>query len=136
VLPEGVSFHGLQQPEALARLYASASVFALPTHREAFGLSLVEAMTFELPVVASHLEAIPEIVSHGESGILVPPRDPAALGHAISALLADPIRARRMGAAGRARAIARFGWDKTAAGMLAVLRPRRALAVADVPAAS
>jgi glycosyltransferase involved in cell wall biosynthesis len=136
VLPEGVSFHGLLAPEALARLYATASLFALPTHREAFGLSLVEAMTFELPVVASRIEAIPEIVSDGESGILVPPRDPAALGRAISALLADPLRARRMGAAGRARAVARFGWDRAAAGMLAVLRPRRPLAVADAPAAS
>jgi glycosyltransferase involved in cell wall biosynthesis len=136
VLPEGVSFHGLLPPEALARLYATASVFALPTHREAFGLSIVEAMTFELPVVASRIEAIPEIVSDGESGLLVPPRDPAALGRAISALLADPVRARRMGAVGRARAAARFGWDRAALGMLAILRPERALAVAERPAAS
>jgi glycosyltransferase involved in cell wall biosynthesis len=136
VLPEGVTFHGLLSAEALARLYATASVFALPTHREAFGLSLVEAMTFELPVVASGIEAIPEIVSDGESGILVPPRDPASLGRAISTLLADPNRARRMGAAGRARAAARFGWDRTAAAMLAVLRPRPLLAVAEAPAAS
>ncbi len=133
-LPPGVTFHGELGEEALARLYARASVFALPTVREAFGLSVVEAMTFGLPVVASRIEAIPEIVSDGESGILVPPCDPAALGRAIAGLLADPVRARLMGAAGRARALARFRWDRAIAGMLSVLRPRAAHVAAVEPA--
>ncbi len=124
VLPPGVVHHGTLGRDALARLYARAGVFALPTLREAFGLSVLEAMAFGLPVVASRLEAIPEIVSDGETGVLVPTRDPAALGRALSGLLADPIRARLMGAAGRARVLARFGWDRAVAAMLAVLRPR------------
>jgi glycosyltransferase involved in cell wall biosynthesis len=124
VLPAGVVSHGTLGRDALARLYARASVFALPTLREAFGLSFLEAMVFALPVVASRIEAIPEIVSDGETGILLPTRDPAAVGRAVSGLLADPVRARLMGAAGRARALARFGWDRAVAGMLAVLRPR------------
>jgi glycosyltransferase involved in cell wall biosynthesis len=123
-LPPGVVFHGTVGRDALARLYARASVFALPTLREAFGLSFLEAMAFGLPVVGSRIEAVPEIVSDGETGVLVPIRDPAALGRAVSGLLADPVRARLMGAAGRARVLARFGWDRAAAGMLAVLRPR------------
>ncbi|WP_237758089.1 glycosyltransferase [Anaeromyxobacter sp. PSR-1] len=85
-------------------------------------------MAFELPVVASRIEAIPEIVADGETGLLVPPRDPAALAAALGALLADPARARAMGAAGRARAAARFGWTRAAARMLDVLRPAPALA--------
>lgn len=122
-LPEGVTFHGLLGREALARLYASASIFALPTLREAFGLSFLEAMAFALPVVGSRIEAIPEIVSEGETGLLVAPRDPAALAKALSDLLADPVRTRLMGAAGRARVLQRFGWDRAASRMLHVLRP-------------
>jgi alpha-maltose-1-phosphate synthase len=124
-LPEGAIFHGPLRPDALAALYARASVFALPTLREAFGLALVEAMCFGLPVIASRIEAIPEIVSDGETGVLVPPRDPAALAAALSSLLADPARARHLGAAGRARAAERFGWDRAVGRMLDVLRPGR-----------
>ncbi|BDG03913.1 glycosyltransferase family 4 protein [Anaeromyxobacter oryzae] len=129
-LPEGATFHGLLGREGLARLYATASVFALPTLREAFGLVLLEAMAFALPVVASRIESIPEIVQDGETGHLVAPADPAALARGISELLADPGRARRMGAAGRARVVARFGWDRAAARMLEVMRPRRSAGTA------
>jgi glycosyltransferase involved in cell wall biosynthesis len=122
-LPEGAVFHGALRPDALAVLLARASLFALPTLREAFGLVLLEAMAFGLPVVATAIEAIPEIVSAGETGLLVPPRDPAALADACAALLADPARARRLGEAGRVRVAERFGWDRAAARMLAVLRP-------------
>lgn len=117
-LPPGVTFHGLLGKEALARLYATASVFALPTYREAFGLSFLEAMSFGLPAIGSRVEAIPEIIAHGETGLLVPPGDAAALADALSTLLADPARARRMGAAGRARVAQRFSWDRAAACML------------------
>ncbi|HYD42465.1 MAG TPA: glycosyltransferase family 4 protein, partial [Anaeromyxobacter sp.] len=65
--PPGVDFHGLLGRERLGKLFAAATVFALPTLREAFGLSLLEAMAFGLPVVASRIEAIPEIVSDGET---------------------------------------------------------------------
>jgi starch synthase len=120
-LPPGAVFHGLLDKEPLARLYATASIFALPTRREAFGLSFVEAMAFGLPVVGSRIEAIPEIVAHGETGLLVPPGDPAALADALTTLLADPARARRMGAAGRARVAERFSWRRAAGGMLEVM---------------
>jgi glycosyltransferase involved in cell wall biosynthesis len=125
-LPPGVDFHGLLSREALGRLYESASVFALPTLREAFGLSLVEAMTFGLPVVASRIEAIPEIVADVETGMLVPPLDVPSLTRALAGLLSEPARARQMGAAGRQRAALRFGWERAARRMLAVLHPERA----------
>jgi glycosyltransferase involved in cell wall biosynthesis len=82
-------------------------------------------MAFGLPVVATAVEAVPEIVVQGETGLLVPPRDPAAIADACAALLGDPGRARRMGEAGRARVAERFGWDHAAARMLEVLRPAR-----------
>jgi glycosyltransferase involved in cell wall biosynthesis len=122
----GVEFHGILDAAGLARLYARASAFVLPTLREAFGISFLEAMAFRLPCIATRLEAIPEIVSEGESGLLVPPRDVAGLARAMSELLADPARARRMGTAGRARLDARFGWDRAAARILEVLRPEHA----------
>lgn len=122
-LPEGAVFHGPLGPDALSALLARASLFALPTRREAFGLVFLEAMAFGLPVVATAVEAVPEIVVQGETGLLVPPGDPAALAEACAALLGDPARARRMGEAGRARVALRFGWDRAAARMLDVLRP-------------
>ncbi len=125
-LPPGVTFHGLLPRAALARLFAQAAVFALPTLREAFGLSLLEAMAFGLPVVATRLEAIPEIVSDGETGLLVPPRDATALAAALAELLREPARARQMGAAGRQRMHARYGWSRAAGAMLKVLWPERA----------
>jgi glycosyltransferase involved in cell wall biosynthesis len=121
-LPEGAIFHGPLDGPALAGLYARASIFALPSLREAFGLAFVEAMSFGLPVVGTRVEAIPEVVAEGETGLLVPPGDPAALASALAALADDPARAARMGAAGRERAAARFGWDRTAGRMLSVLR--------------
>jgi glycosyltransferase involved in cell wall biosynthesis len=128
--PPGVTFHGLLDHAALARLYARASVFALPTLREAFGLSFLEAMSFALPCVGTRIEAIPEIVSDGETGLLVPVRDVPALARAISELLADPVRARLLGAAGHARCASRYGWPRTAQRMLDILRPGRAAAAA------
>ena len=122
-LPEGAVFHGPLDPPALSVLFARASLFALPTLREAFGLAFLEAMAFGLPVVATSVGAVPEIVGDGETGLLVPPRDPAALADACAALLGDPARARRLGEAGRARVEERFGWDRVAARMLEVLLP-------------
>jgi glycosyltransferase involved in cell wall biosynthesis len=132
-LPAGVRYHGLLPREALGRLFGAAAVFALPTLREAFGLSLLEAMSFGLPVVASRIEAIPEIVSDGETGVLVPPRDPAALAAALSELLREPARARAMGAAGRLRLQARYGWRRTAGEMLEVLGETRPASGSTVP---
>lgn len=122
-LPPGVEALGLLDRRALARRYARASAFALPTLRECFGLSFLEAMSFGLPCVGTRIEAIPEIVAEGETGLLVPPRDVAALERALEALASDPVRARRMGTAGRARVLARYGWGRAASRMLQAMSP-------------
>ncbi len=129
-LPDGAEHLGLLSHDELRLRYARACAFVLPTLRECFGLSFLEAMSFALPVVATRIEAIPEIVSEGETGTLVPTRDPAALARAMGDLLADPVRARLMGAAGRARVLSRYGWDRVAARMLEVMRPGRSPAAA------
>jgi starch synthase len=68
-------------------------------------------MASGLPVVTTRVGGMPEVVEHGVTGLLVPPDEPDALAGAIMELLADPGRARQLGAAGRRRAEERFSWD-------------------------
>jgi glycosyltransferase involved in cell wall biosynthesis len=96
-------------------LLAAADLLVLPSWAEPFGRVLIEAMAMARPVVATHAGGVPEIVEHGASGLLVPPRDPAALAGAVLALLDDPARARAMGRYGRAVVAARFTATQTAA---------------------
>lgn len=86
----------------------SLDAYAQPSRWEAFGLSMAEAMSARLPVVASDIPGIREVVVHNSTGILVPPEDPVLLAQAICALLADPNRAREMGQAGRQRVETHF----------------------------
>lgn len=90
---------------------AAATVFALPSEWEAFGIVLAEAMACGVPCVATRVGGAPDVVQDGVTGRLVPYGDARALADALAALLADPEARRRMGAAGRARALADFSWD-------------------------
>ena len=85
-----------------------ADVFVHPARWEGFGLVLLEAMLASVPVVASRVSAVPEIVADGETGLLVDPDDPVAVAAAVTRLLEDRALARRLGDAGRARARAEF----------------------------
>jgi starch synthase len=110
------------------QLLTHARVFACPSVYEPLGIVNLEAMACEAPVVASAVGGIPEVVVDGVTGLLVAydPADPAALetglADAINALVADPARAKAMGRAGRARAIADFSWDAIAQRTVAVYR--------------
>jgi phosphatidylinositol alpha-1,6-mannosyltransferase len=103
-LGDAVQLLGDVSRERLAEEYANADVFCLPSVQEGFGIVFLEAMAARLPVVASRAAAIPEVVTDGVTGILTPPRDPAALAGAIESLLRDPARAGQLGAEGRRRA--------------------------------
>jgi glycosyltransferase involved in cell wall biosynthesis len=116
-LPERVFYLGEVPFPELPALLAQTSLVALPTLREPFGLALLDAMACGVPVVATRVEAVPEIVEHGATGLLVPPADPDALADALVALLSDPAGARAMGQRGRARVAERFLW-RHAAGRL------------------
>ncbi|HPF36174.1 MAG TPA: glycosyltransferase [Candidatus Krumholzibacteria bacterium] len=91
-----------------ADLMAASDLLALPTREEGFPNTLLEAMALGLPVVSTPVDGIPELVLHGETGLLVPPQDPAALAAALAALLDDPSRRRVLGEAGRRRAETEF----------------------------
>lgn len=121
-IPEMVSRTDVRQ------LYSHASLFACPSVYEPFGIINLEAMACETPVVASAVGGIPEVVVDGETGLLVPlalsPDDPMSpadpdryardLAGAINRLMAEPDLRRRMGAAGRRRAVERFSWGAIA----------------------
>jgi glycosyltransferase involved in cell wall biosynthesis len=94
------------------RLLAGADLFVLPSLDDAFPTVLLEAMAAELPVVATHVGGIPEIVDSADVGVLVPPGDVAALADAIEALLRDEERRRRIAAAGRRRVAQEFSTER------------------------
>ena len=100
-------------------LLASSQVFALASVPESGGGSdnlptvIAEAMLAGMPVVSTRIAGIPEMVADGESGFLVPPKDPAALAAGIEKLLADPALATRLGARGRDLAVEKFAIEKT-----------------------
>ena len=110
----------------VAQVLSHGTVFVCPSIYEPLGIVNLEAMACEAPVVASAVGGIPEVVVDGETGLLVPvalgpdgnPDDPARFAADFAArvneLLADPERARRMGKAGRVRAVGEFSWGAIA----------------------
>ena len=101
-ISDSVSFRGWQ--EDLAQVMAGWDIFALPSLDEGFGFAALEAMAAGLPVVATNVGGLPELVVDGQTGWLVPARDPASLADCLRRLIADAEKREAMGAAGRQRA--------------------------------
>jgi glycosyltransferase involved in cell wall biosynthesis len=113
-----VKFLGDIPDEQLGQIYAQADIFAMTSmpHKlsvEGFGLVYLEAGAHGLPVVAHAIGGVPEAVVDGETGLLVPTDDPAALTSALAKLIQDPALRRRLGEAGRLRALSR-NWEDAA----------------------
>ena len=103
---QAVAFVG--ERRSLGDLFAHADLFLLPSDQESFGLAALESLASGVPVVASDVGGVAEVVTQGETGWLVPARDPLAMARAAVSLLADPARRRAMGRAARASALERF----------------------------
>jgi starch synthase len=99
----------------VVQVLSHATVFACPSLYEPLGIVNLEAMACGTAVVGSRVGGIGEVVADGETGLLVPPDDDAALSRALNALIRDPGRAREMGQRGRERTVTRFGWPAIAA---------------------
>ena len=112
-----IIFTGKLSPEALANEYKTANVFTLPAivdskgDTEGLGVVLIEAMELGLPVVASDVGGIPDVVVDGKSGILVPEKDPQALANAYKRLESDPALVQQLLEGSRRRIAECFTWD-------------------------
>lgn len=129
-LADAVTFLG-ERPD-VPQILAASDIVLVPSWYEPFGRTAVEAMMMGLPVIATAVGGVAEVITDGVDGLIRPPRDPAGWAAAIAELLADPRRRRRMGAAGRERAVRDFSPHRHAEQMLDLFervagtgRPRR-----------
>ena len=120
--PAGVEYLGPVAVHSMAAVFARATMFVLPTLREPYGLAFLDAMACGLPCVGTDIEAVPEIVEQGRTGLLVPPGDDVALARAIATLLDDTITAHEMGDCGRRSVMEDFRWSHVAARLEVALR--------------
>lgn len=120
-LEKRVCFTGKISNRELVRLYSTKTILVMPSLHEGFGLPAAEAMSCGMAVVATAAGALKEVVGGG-AGILVPPKDPAALRDAVIKLLKDKELCLRMGYAGAKRAAENFDWPVAARRTLDVYR--------------
>ena len=102
----------LGRRDDIPALLAASDLLCLPSREEGLSLALLEAMAAGLPVVATRVGGSPEAIVEGETGLLVPPRDPAALAAVLEAVLGNPQWAATMGRAGRVRAAECFSLEQ------------------------
>lgn len=118
--PEGVTFLGRVDP--VAEVYERNAVVVVPSRGEGFGMVALEAAERGRAAIVSRVGGLPEIVVDGETGLVVPPEDDAALAGAIVALATDPDRVRAYGSAARVRALRSFSETAAADGVDALYR--------------
>jgi len=117
-----VTFTGKVSMAALVHLYCTATLVVVSSLHEGFGLPAAEGMACETPVVSTTSGALKEVMKHGETGLLVPPKDPRAMADAIMQLLSNKKLREKMGKAGRKRAVENFSWPVAAKNTLDVYR--------------
>jgi glycosyltransferase involved in cell wall biosynthesis len=105
---DGVVFHGAAGSEEMPAVYAAMDLFVLASYREGMPRSAIEASAMQRAIIATDIRGCREVVAAGETGVLIPARDPVALVGAVRSLLADPVGTRAMGEHGRRRALERF----------------------------
>jgi glycosyltransferase involved in cell wall biosynthesis len=121
-IADATTFLGSIADHEVKREYAHCDVFCLPSVQEGFGIVFLEAMTAGKPIVATTAAAMPEVVCHGETGVLVPPGDVQSLAGALLLLLTDHDRRRQYGNAARDR-VTRYDWARVADRFLEVVNP-------------
>ncbi len=108
------TFAGFVPNEELVSRVAGADLLLHPARAEGFGQVLAEAAALGIPALASHVDALPEVVTEGETGMLAPVDDVDTFASALQILLDDSDLRRRLGAGARARAEDRWRWDRAA----------------------
>jgi glycosyltransferase involved in cell wall biosynthesis len=105
---------GAQPEEKVQELLETAHIFVLASHEEPLGVALMEAMSMEVPVVATNAGGVPTLIRDGVEGLLVPARNAQALAGAIAALIAAPDLCASLGRAGRRRVVEGFSSRRSA----------------------
>jgi glycosyltransferase involved in cell wall biosynthesis len=118
------SVHAVGLTREPERFMAAADIFCLPSYREGFGLSLLEAAAAQVPAVATRIYGITDAVVDGETGLLVAPRDSEGLAAALLRLVQAPQERARMGAAARDRAVRAFSRERLLQEWVALYAPR------------
>jgi mannosyltransferase len=119
-LAERIIFMDEVSRDRIAYYFGLVSLYVAPMRYEGFGLTPLEAMACGAAVVATRTGAAAQLVADGETGVVVPPDDLDALTKAIESFLADPGKARSMGAKGHEKALAQHGLEAEAAAIQAV----------------
>lgn len=117
--------------EEIPDFLRNAVLFALPSREEPFGIVLAEAGALGVPIVASAVGGVPELVVHGRTGFLVPPDAPADLAHALRTILNDPVASRKMGERMRDRVAVEFTWQDALTKYRAITEAARVTAMFD-----
>lgn len=117
-----IVFHGRVSRAALPDYYRRAAICVVPSCWESFGYTLAEAMACGTPVVASHTGSVPELITDGTTGLLVPRGEPEALALSVLTLLRDPARRKAMGEAAREDAVKRLAPHRIASQSLKLYR--------------
>jgi glycosyltransferase involved in cell wall biosynthesis len=107
-----VTFTGWLSSDEVRATLRSASLLLIPSREESFGLIALEAAHAACPIVATDVGGLPELCIDGQTGLLCPPEDPAALAAAAARLLAAPELSRRLGLAAQTHALASPGWEE------------------------
>lgn len=119
-----VTFHGAVNQRRVREILASADAFVLPSFAEGVPVSLMEAMAMCIPCISTTVAGIPELITSGVDGILVPPSDAEKLGGAIRKLIEDPDYRLRLGLAGRQTVIDRYNLQVNVAHLVHVFQKR------------
>jgi glycosyltransferase involved in cell wall biosynthesis len=109
---EATTINGWLEPEDAQRIIRTSDIFVMPSFSESFGVAAAEASSYGLPVIASDVGGVPEIVRDGETGILIQPGDEAGLAEAIRRLAKDEKLRRSMGEAGRRLVAEKYDFEK------------------------
>jgi glycosyltransferase involved in cell wall biosynthesis len=125
-LGAGVRFAGSVGQDRIREFYGAADCFAMASFAEGIPVVLMEAMAMEIPVVATGINGIPELIRDGVDGLLVAPSDVAGMASAVAGLMDDPATRARLGAAGRVKVMAEYELAGSADRLMEIFRRRLA----------
>jgi glycosyltransferase involved in cell wall biosynthesis len=114
-IAEKVEFRGRVPHSSVPEILNEIDIFVMPSLYESFGVAAAEAQAMEIPVIASNVGGIPEVVMDGETGLLVKPRDVNGLAEAIVKLMANPTLRKGLGKKGREFVLSKYRWEDSAA---------------------